>query len=78
MGCFGLVEPAAVFPFSGVLLERGASYGAVFGFVSTAILIGIVTLPLELKLFGTKFTIVRNLLTFVLVFLIGIIFMVVF
>ena len=78
VGCFALVQPAAVFPFSGVLLERGAGYGAVFGFVSTAILIGISTLPLELRLFGTKFTVVRNSLTFVLVFLIGLIFMVIF
>lgn len=77
VGCFALVQPAAVFPFAGVLRDRGASYGALFGFVMTAILIGVSTLPLEIKLFGKNFTIVRNVLTSIIVFLIGIIFAVV-
>lgn len=74
VGCFALVQPAAVFPFAGVLHDRGASYGAVLGFVMTAILIGVSTLPLEIKLFGKNFTLTRNILTFVFVFLLGIIF----
>jgi len=74
VGCFALVQPAAVFPFSGVLHDRGAAYSSIVGFVMTAILIGVSTLPLEIKLFGKNFTIVRNVLTFVLIFLVGIIF----
>ncbi|MGQ9546353.1 MAG: permease [Dehalococcoidia bacterium] len=74
VGSFALIQPAAVFPFAGVLLERGADYGAILGFVMTAILIGVSTLPLEVKLFGKHFTIVRNLLTFAFVFLIGTVF----
>lgn len=75
VGSFALIQPAAVFPFAGVLHDRGASYGAILGFVMTAILIGVSTLPLEIKLFGKIFTITRNILTFVFVFLIGIVFM---
>lgn len=74
VGCFALIQPAAVFPFAGVLRDRGASYGAIFGFVTTAILIGVSTLPLELRCFGRNFTIVRNILTFILVFIMSIIF----
>ncbi|MCD6331072.1 MAG: permease [Thermoplasmata archaeon] len=77
VGCFALVQPAAVFPFAGYLHDSGADYGAVSGFVMTAILIGISTLPLELKLFGIRFTVVRNILTFVCVFFMGILFMVI-
>lgn len=77
VGTFALVQPAAVFPFAGVLRDKGADYGALFGFVMTAILIGISTLPLEIRCFGRKFTIVRNILTFMLIFVIGIIFMVI-
>jgi len=73
VGCVALIEPAVVFPFAGFLHKSGANYGTVLGFIMTAILIGIATLPLELKLFGKRFTLVRNLLTFVLVFIIGII-----
>jgi uncharacterized membrane protein YraQ (UPF0718 family) len=75
VGIYALIEPAAVFPFAGVLHDRGASYGAVLGFVMTAILIGVSTLPLEIKVFGKHFTIVRNVLTFVFVLLIGLVFM---
>jgi uncharacterized membrane protein YraQ (UPF0718 family) len=77
VGCVALIQPAAVFPFAGFLHKSGANYGVIVGFVMTAILIGITTLPLEMKLFGKRFTIVRNILTFVIVFIIGIIFKVV-
>lgn len=73
VGCFALIQPAAVFPFSGYLLQNGAGYASIAGFVLTAILIGISTLALEAKLFGIRFTAARNLLTFAAVFLIAII-----
>jgi len=77
LGCFALIQPATIFPFAGFLHDSGAEYGAVVGFVMTGIAIGVSTLPLELKLFGKRFTLVRNLLTFIYVFIIGIVFMVV-
>jgi len=77
-GSIALMVPAAVFPFAGILLNRGASYGAMYGFIMTAILIGVTTLPVEIKIFGKKFTIVRNVLTFVLLFFMGLIFLATF
>jgi len=74
VGAIALIEPAAVFPFSGSLIAKGATYGVIYAFASTAVLIGIATLPAEVKFMGKKFTIVRNVLTFVLVFLIGLVF----
>lgn len=71
VGCFALIQPAAVFPFSGYLLQNGASYAAIAGFVLTAILIGISTLPLEAKLLGIRFTLARNLLTFAAAFVVA-------
>jgi len=78
IGSVALILPAAVFPFSGFLHDQGANYGALVGFIMTAILIGISSLPLEIKIFGLRFTVVRNVLTFGLVFVMGIIFMEVF
>jgi uncharacterized membrane protein YraQ (UPF0718 family) len=63
--------PPAVFPFSGYLHDNGASYGSIAAFVFTAILIGITTLPLEIKFLGKRFTIARNIFTFVLAFFIA-------
>jgi uncharacterized membrane protein YraQ (UPF0718 family) len=71
VGSIALFMPPAVFPFGGYLLKNGASYGSIAGFVFTAILIGITTLPLEFKLLGKRFTIFRNIFTFLLAFLIS-------
>jgi uncharacterized membrane protein YraQ (UPF0718 family) len=71
VGSVALFMPPAVFPFGGYLLKNGASYGSIAGFVFTAILIGITTLPLEFKLLGKRFTIARNIFTFVLAFFIS-------
>jgi len=71
VGCIALFMPPAVFPFGGYLLKNGASYGSIAGFIFTAILIGITTLPLEFKLLGKRFTIFRNIFTFVLAFFIA-------
>lgn len=78
IGAVALILPAAVFPFSGFLRDQGANYGALVGFIMTAILIGVSSLPLEIKVFGLRFTIVRNVLTFVSVFVMGVIFLEVF
>jgi len=71
VGSVALFMPPAVFPFGGYLLKNGASYGSIAGFVFTAILIGITTLPLEFKLLGKRFTIARNIFTFVLAFFVS-------
>ncbi len=71
VGSFALIMPAAVFPFSGYLLENGSGYAPIAAFVLSAILIGISTLPLEAKLFGLRFTAARNVLTFVAILLVS-------
>ncbi len=71
-GSIALFLPPAVFPFSGYLRDNGAAYGPIAGFVFTAILIGVTTLPLEFKLLGKRFTIARNILTFILVFFLAV------
>ena len=68
VGSVVLFLPSAVFPFGGYLHDNGAAYGPIAGFVFTAILIGVTTLPLELKLLGKRFTIARNIFTFVIAF----------
>ena len=71
VGSIALFMPPAVFPFGGYLHDNGASYGSIAGFVFTAILIGVTTLPVEIKFLGKRFTIARNIFTFVLAFFIA-------
>ena len=68
VGSVALFLPPAVFSFGGYLHDNGAAYGPIAGFVFTAILIGVTTLPLEFKLLGKRFAIARNILTFVIAF----------
>jgi len=72
IGAVALIEPAAVYPFSGTLLNKGASYAVIYAFIGTAILIGIATLPAEIKFLGKRFTLVRNLSTFIVIFIFSI------
>ncbi len=61
-----LYMPALVaFPLAGSLLEGGATVGAVAAFITTLTMVGTVTLPLEIKVLGAKFTLLRNGLSFV-------------
>lgn len=69
IGAIALIQPSAVYPFSGTLLNKGASYAVLYAFIGTAILIGVSTLPAEIKFLGKKFTLIRNLLTFIIIFI---------
>jgi uncharacterized membrane protein YraQ (UPF0718 family) len=72
IGAVALIQPSAVYPFSGALLNKGASYAVIYAFIGTAILVGISTLPAEIKFLGKNFTLVRNLLTFIVIFIFSI------
>jgi len=48
------------FPLSASLLERGASIAIVAAFITSLTMIGIVTLPLEVKELGGRFAALRN------------------
>lgn len=71
IGCVALIAPAAIFPVGGYLYQNGAHYGAVAALIITAILIGVTTLPVEIRTFGWRFTLARNVVTFSLAVLIG-------
>lgn len=73
IGTIALIQPSAVYPFSGTLLNKGASYAVLYAFIGTAILIGVSTLPAEIKFLGKRFTLIRNLLTFIVIFLFSLI-----
>lgn len=70
-GAVAIGPPLAAFPLAGSLLEAGAWPPAIGTFVVSWILVGVLTLPLEIELFGTRFTLARNGLSFVAALLIG-------
>jgi len=56
-----LFMPAVVaFPLAASLLANGASVQSVAAFITTLTMIGVVTLPLEIKEFGRRMALLRN------------------
>lgn len=73
VGCITLIPAFVAFPLAGSLVEAGASIVPVVAFLTTLTMVGVVTFPLERKEFGTKFTVVRNSLSFVFAIIIALI-----
>jgi uncharacterized membrane protein YraQ (UPF0718 family) len=65
LGSITLIPGFVAFPLAAALLKSGAGYMQVAAFVSTLMMVGIVTLPLEMKTFGKRASIIRNVAAFV-------------
>ncbi|QIB26524.1 permease [Caloranaerobacter azorensis] len=65
IGSITLIPAFVAFPLVGSLVDRGASIIPIASFLTTLTMVGIVTFPLEKKNFGTKFAVIRNVLSFV-------------
>lgn len=65
IGAITLIPAFVAFPLAAALLQNGAGYMQIAAFVSTLMMVGIVTIPVEIKYFGKKATIIRNVLAFV-------------
>jgi uncharacterized membrane protein YraQ (UPF0718 family) len=72
-GSIVLIQAFIAFPMAGSLLRQGANVGAIAAFVTTLVMVGIVTLPLEAKYFGKKFAFWRNFLSFLFALMIALI-----
>jgi uncharacterized membrane protein YraQ (UPF0718 family) len=71
IGSITLIPGFISYPIAQGLLENGASYTIVATLMTTLMMVGIVTLPLEIKYFGKNVAITRNALNFVAAIIIG-------
>jgi len=71
-GSITLIPGFVAFPLAGALLETGAGLAPVVAFLSTLMMVGIVTLPAEIRVFGKKAALLRNGLAFLLSLLIAV------
>ena len=72
VGSITLIPGFISYPLAATLLKQGATYAVVAVFMTAMMLVGTVTLPLEIKYFGRKAAISRNLLNLVASIIIGI------
>lgn len=75
IGAITLIPGIIAFPTAALLVAGGAGYMQIGAFISSLMMVGIVTAPVEIKYFGKKFTVLRNLIalafSFAVAFVIG-------
>jgi uncharacterized membrane protein YraQ (UPF0718 family) len=64
LGAITLIPSLVAFPLAGSLLRSGATVMTISAFITTLVMVGIVTAPMEIKILGKKFTLLRNGLGF--------------
>lgn len=65
LGSITLIPGFIAFPLAAALIKSGAGYMQIAAFISTLMMVGIVTLPMEIKFFGKKAAYLRNGLAFI-------------
>lgn len=71
IGSITLIPGFVAFPLAASLLRSGAGYMQMAVFISTLMMVGVVTLPVEIKYFGRKAASIRNGLAFAFSFAIA-------
>lgn len=75
VGSITLIPGFVAFPMAKTLLNNGAGYMQIAAFVSTLMMVGIMTMPIEIEYFGKKMTFIRNgfafLFSFVVAYIVG-------
>ena len=71
VGSVTLIPGFIAFPTAALLLQGGAGYMQIGAFVSTLMMVGVVTLPVEIKYFGKKLAFLRNIFAFLFSFLVA-------
>lgn len=66
VGCVTLIPGFVAFPLAASLLASGAGYAQIAVFISTLMMVGIATLPLEMDCFGKRIALKRNILSLIL------------
>ncbi|RKD31925.1 permease [Thermohalobacter berrensis] len=60
IGTITIIPAFVAFPLAGSLLKSGSNLVAIAAFLTTLTMVGFATMPIEIKYFGKKFTLIRN------------------
>ena len=72
VGAITLIPGFVAFPAAAALLKGGAGATQIAAFVSSLMMVGVVTLPMEMKYFGKRAAILRNSFAFIFSFIVAI------
>ncbi|RKZ28422.1 permease, partial [bacterium] len=62
---------SSVYPLGAILLKKGATVAVAAVFMNAWIMVGIISMPFEISIFGKRFVLVRNIFAFVGAIVIG-------
>jgi uncharacterized membrane protein YraQ (UPF0718 family) len=65
VGAITLIPGFIAFPTAAMLLRSGAGFMQIAAFISSLMMVGVVTMPVEMKYFGKRMTYLRNGLAFI-------------
>lgn len=71
IGSITLIPGFVTFPLAAALLKSGAGFMQIVVFISTSMMVGVVTAPVEIQYFGRKVTYIRNLLALLFSFIVA-------
>jgi len=71
LGSVALIPGFIAYPICGILLKSGVAYSVIAVFITTLMMTGFITLPLEAKFFGWRTSIIRNTFSLVAALFIG-------
>jgi uncharacterized membrane protein YraQ (UPF0718 family) len=73
VGSVALIPGFIAYPLCGILIKSGVAYPVIAVFITTLIMTGFITLPVEAKFFGWRTSIIRNLFSLAAALFIGLI-----
>ncbi|MFP4457195.1 MAG: hypothetical protein ACLFPS_05995 [Clostridia bacterium] len=72
LGSITMMPGFIAYPLAGILVSKGVPYMVVAGFVTSLMMVGVLTYPVEKEYFGVKGTIYRNIVSVVISIIIAI------
>ena len=70
-GSIALIPGFIAYPLAGILVKTGVSYPVIAVFITTLMMVGVLTLPIEIKFFGARVSLFRNTLYFFAALIVG-------
>ena len=72
-GSVALIPGFIAYPLCGILVKSGVAYSIIAVFITTLMMTGFLTLPVEARFFGWRVSIIRNLISLAAALFIGLI-----
>jgi len=71
IGSVSIMPGFIAYPLAGILVKGGVGMSVIAVFITTLKMVGILTIPIEVKFFGLKTTLIRNGLSFIGAIIVG-------